>query len=283
VKELVGEMAYERMGETTLDYLPCRYGTCRLLFRGPRRRLEGRYAAFLGGTETYGKFIERPFPALVEARTGLRCVNFGWPNAGVDVFLNEPELLKMAGAARVVVLQVPCARNLSNRYYSVHPRRNDRFVTATGSLQSLFPEVDFTEFHFTRHLLSRLRRVSRRRFATLRDELQAQWHDRMIRLLGRFGCPVVLLWFSAHAPRQSADRLDLTHDPALVTGAMLESLRERVVTVVDATASEAARAHGREGMIFSRFEAPAAAEVLNPVAHQSAADALIPLIEKMVR
>ena len=162
VKELVGEMAYERMGETTLDYLPCRYGGCRLLFRGPQRRLEGSYAAFLGGTETYGKFIERPFPALVEARTGLRCVNFGWPNAGVDVFLNEPELLKMAGAARVVVLQVPCAPNLSNRYYSVHPRRNDRFVTATPRLQSLFPEVDFTEFHFTRHLLSRLRRVSRR-------------------------------------------------------------------------------------------------------------------------
>ena len=65
-------MAYEKLGHSPLDYMPCRYGASKLLFRGPRRVLEAPYVACLGGTETYGKFIEAPFPALIEAQTGVR-------------------------------------------------------------------------------------------------------------------------------------------------------------------------------------------------------------------
>ena len=60
-------MSFAFPGETSLDYLPCRYGRSKLLFRGPRRDLTAPYAAVLGGGETYGKYVARPFPALVEA------------------------------------------------------------------------------------------------------------------------------------------------------------------------------------------------------------------------
>lgn len=30
-------MTYDALGAGALDYLPCRYGTSKLLFRGPRR------------------------------------------------------------------------------------------------------------------------------------------------------------------------------------------------------------------------------------------------------
>ena len=82
-------MAFERLGSNPLEYLPCEYPGSKLKFRGPQRKLQAPYAAFLGGTDTYGKFIEQPYPALIEARTGVKCVNFGWPNAGVDVYLND--------------------------------------------------------------------------------------------------------------------------------------------------------------------------------------------------
>ena len=39
-------------------------GPRKLLFRGPKRDLDQPFVAFLGGTNTYGKFIERPFPDL---------------------------------------------------------------------------------------------------------------------------------------------------------------------------------------------------------------------------
>ena len=70
-------MAYAFPGAGALDYFPCRYGTSRLLFRGPRRMLDRPYVALLGGTETYGKYVPQPYPALIEAETGLRMVNLG--------------------------------------------------------------------------------------------------------------------------------------------------------------------------------------------------------------
>ena len=39
------DMTYSSLAEGGLNYFPCRYGTSKLLFRGPRRRLDGRYVA----------------------------------------------------------------------------------------------------------------------------------------------------------------------------------------------------------------------------------------------
>lgn len=273
-------MAYEKLGVQPLDYQPCRYGASKLLFRGPKRCLDGRYAVCLGGTETYGKFIARPFPALVEEQAGMPCVNLGWPNAGLDVLLNEGEIIAAASRAVVTVLQVPGAQNLSNRYFSVHPRRNDRFVQASPILRAMFGEVDFTEFHFTRHMLRHLAHVSPGRFAVLRDELQTAWVARMGSLLCRIEGPVVLLWLSAHAPRARADDPDLAADPAFVTRAMLDAVRGKAAQVVEVTLSPAALAAGTAGMVHSEFEANIAAELPGPAAHEEVAERLAPVIAR---
>ncbi len=275
-------MAYERHGASPLDYQLCRYGTSKLRFRGPARRLSGRYVAFLGGSETFGKFVERPFPALIEARSGARCVNFGWPNAGVDVFLNDPVILKAASAAGVTVVQVPGAQNMSNRFYTVHPRRNDRFVQASAMLRGVFRDVDFTEFHFTRHMLHRLQDVSPERFDLIRDELQRVWRARMRLLLARIEGPVVLLWVSTHAPGACADTPDLDADPAFVTRDMFHDLRSRAQALVEVVASPAAREEGSIGMVFDPVEAAAAAELPGPAAHEEVASALEPVISRIL-
>ncbi|MEB8387882.1 DUF6473 family protein [Rhodobacteraceae bacterium KMM 6894] len=275
-------MAYEKLGETPLDYQPCRYGTSKLLFRGPRRRLEGQYAVFLGGTETYGKFIARPFPALIEARTGAKCINLGWPNAGIDVFLHDPDVLAITSRAKLAVIQVSAAQNMSNRFYSVHPRRNDRFVEASPMLRAIYRDVDFTEFHFTRHMLRHLRHVAPDRFALIRDELQTAWVARMRLLLHQIAAPVVLLWLSAHPPKEEADAPDIAEDPAFVTRAMLEMLHPKVLQVVEVTASAAALSYGTRGMVFSEFEGNIASEIMGPAVHEEAAEALSPLIGEVI-
>ena len=116
----------------------------------------------------------------------MTCVNFGWTNAGVDVFLHDTGVLQAAqGARATVVFQLPCAQNMSNRFYSVHPRRNDRFVAPLALMRQVFPEVDFSEFHFTRHMLRHLQRRAPDRFAVLRKELQTIWISRVRLLLSR--------------------------------------------------------------------------------------------------
>ncbi len=260
-------------GHGALEYYPCRYGTSRVLFRGPRRQIDHDYIAFLGGTETYGRFIEYPFPARIEQRIKVACVNFGVVNAGVDLYLNDPAVMEIVALAEAKVLQVMGAQNLSNRYYSVHPRRNDRFLRASDRLQSLYPEVDFTEFHFVRHMLGRLSQTSEDRFAEVLDELRMAWTARMKSLVTQLRGQVVLTWFADH-PVPDEVPTTLEGDPLFVSREMIETLRPRVSEVVEIVASGKAMEEGTRGMVFSDFEACAAEQLLGAQAHDEAADAL---------
>jgi len=271
-------MSYLRQGDSPLNYNLCRYHDSKLMFRGPRRQLYGDYAAFLGATETYGKFIAHPFPELIEVQTGMKCVNFGWPNAGVDAFLNDPGVIQAANGARVTVLQVPCVQNMTNRYYTVHPRRNDRFLQASDLLRDLYDEVDFTDFHFTRHMLGHLAETRPKQFTIIREKLQAVWISRMNMLLQRINVPVILLWFSSRTPDEAVSSLNVSDDPVFVTREMIEALRPVVSSIAEATASNAALSQGSNGMVFSDIEAPAAMELLGPAAHQEVAEMLSPLM-----
>ena len=271
-------MAYERLGDGPLDYFPCQYAGSKLRFRGPPRKLEGDYAAFLGGTETYGKFIAQPFPALLEVRTGVKCVNFGWPNAGVDVYLNDLGVLTAANNARATVLQVPNLTNMTNRFYSVHPRRNDRFLEASSTLRAVYEEVDFTEFHFVRHMLQRLQQVSEDRFNTVIDEIRTAWIARMQLLLDKIDSQTILLWMSNRKPEDHVNKTEVEFDPICVTRAMIEAIRPSADRIVEVTASDWARSEGTKGMLFAEMEAAAAEEVLGPTVHYQVADALAPLV-----
>ncbi len=91
----------------------------------------------------------------------------------------------MAKRAVATIVQVPGAQGVSNRFYRVHPRRNDRVVEVSSALINLYPELDFTAFTFVRHLLLTLADVSARRYQAVQTEVQAVWTQRMQRLVRR--------------------------------------------------------------------------------------------------
>lgn len=165
----------------------------RLTFRGPEKPLKGRYIAFIGGTQTFGRGTNTPFPEIVEKRIGRTCVNLGVSNGSVDAFVNDPTVLNLAREADLTVVEVMGARNLSNRFYRVHPRRNDRFLQESTVLKALYPEIDFTEFDFTGHMLQTLEETSPERFDILVAELREAWVARMGGLLRTIGGNAVLL------------------------------------------------------------------------------------------
>ena len=271
-------MTYLRLGPRPLDYQPVRYAGSRLTFRGPCRDLGPGYVACLGGTETYGSFVARPWPALLEERVGTCCVNFGLPNAGPDVFLADDGLIRLAQGARAVVLQIPPAMNLTNSHYRVHPRRNDRFLLAEHALRDLFPEVDFTEFNFTRHMMQRLGAISPERFARLRAAVQRVWVARMTRLIEATAAPVILLWMARHAPGPGTGAATVAEDPAFVSRAMLDAIAPHAAATVTAVISPEARARGTYGMQFQPMEEATAASLPGPLAHDEAAAAVFPLL-----
>lgn len=270
-------MRLESPGDGALKYFPCNYGTSGLPFRGPPRDTSRPYLAFLGGTETFGKFVPRPFPAVVEQALGLPCVNLGWVNGGLDLYLRNPGVLGVAAGAVATVVQITGAQNLSNRFYDVHPRRNDRFVKASEPLRRLYADVDFTEFHFTRHLLASLRDRSADRFETVLAGLREAWTARMQELLDQLPPPVILLWFAGHAPGEAgADPGG--PDPLFVTRGMVEAVRGKAGRHVEVVVSDRARRLGCDGMVFGPAEAAAAQDLPGPAAHEEAADALAPVL-----
>lgn len=274
VLTVVGVMTYENPGDGSLDYYPCRYGTSRVLFRGPRRDLDRPYVAMLGSTETYGKFVPEPYPALTEAATGLRVVNLGYVNAGLDLYLKDPEVLDTAARARVTVVQIMGAQNLSNRFYTVHPRRNDRFLHASALLRHIYREVDFTEFSFTRHMLHSLQTVSTDRFEVLAEELRAAWVARMKALLGSLPGKTVLLWLANAPPPMPGRRAALEHDPLLVDCEMIGAVRAYATRYLEIVASPDAVSRGTKGMAFGPLDAPAAQLLPGPAVHRQIADQL---------
>ena len=112
---------------------------------------------------------------------------------GVDAHLADPALAERARMAQAFVLVLPPLGNLSNPFYAVHPRRNDRFVTARAPLRALYPEIDFAVFAFTGALLGTLAATCPVRFVEMRRDLSRHWTGAMTELLQRLPARGVLL------------------------------------------------------------------------------------------
>jgi hypothetical protein len=269
-------------GAGALDYFPCRYGTSKAVFRGPQRDLSRPYVAVLGGSASFGKFVAQPYPAQIEQAVGVPVANLAALNAGPDLYLSDPATLGIAARATVAVVQITGAEALTNPFYNVHSRRNDRFVAASPALRALFPEVDFADIHFTRHLLSVLRRTDALRFGRVIEGLQAHWLCRMRELLSRLPERRLLVWLAEGPPPQQAWDLAPGFGPRLVDRAMIAALQAGGVTVIEAVPSAAARAEGNAGMVFPETEAHQASILPGAAIHAEVAARLVPDVTRML-
>ncbi|RPE63243.1 hypothetical protein EDD53_2840 [Pacificibacter maritimus] len=275
-------MAYQNSNNGSLNYFPCRYGQSKLLFRGPEQDLNGDYIAFVGGTETYGKFIETPFSDLVGQGLQTTSVNLGCVNAGADVFLSDDTVMGICANAKATVIQLSGTQNMSNRFYSVHPRRNDRFLRASTLLKAIYRDVDFTDFNFTRHLVSTLEGHCPQKFAMVRQELKDAWVARMQMMVKNVPEKVVLLWMSDHSPDDAAACAKIVGDPLFVDREMIEKIRPFVQDIVEVVGTKSEIDQGYEMMNFSDLDALSAREMLGPVVQAKVAKALQASLSKIV-
>ncbi|MES2914185.1 MAG: DUF6473 family protein [Pseudomonadota bacterium] len=269
-------------GAGALDYFPCRYGASKAVFRGPARDLTVPYVAVLGGSASFGKYVASPYADLLERALGRPVANLAALNAGPDLYLSDPATLEIATGATVAILQITGAEAVSNPLYSVHGRRNDRFLTATPALRALYPEVDLTEVHFTRHLLMVLRRTDGLRFRQVLRVLKANWLLRMRELLARLPQRRILLWLSDAPAPVLAEDLDPGFGPLLIDRSMIAALQADGGQLVEAVPSETAKAEGPAGMLFPEVEALQARCLPGQTAHAEIALHLTPMVRRLM-
>lgn len=229
------------------------------------------YVAVLGGTETFGPFVQTPYPELMQDWLDQPVINLGVQHASVSLFASEPWVLDCATNAEVTVMQVLGAANMSNRLYSVHSRRNDRFLAVSPALKEIFPDVDFTDFNFIRHMLQSLAGRSQSGFEMMVQELQWAWVQRMRRVISCIDSDIILLWMSDRAPNTPSG---WPHgpEPLFVTKPMLESLAGDVAAIVEVVSeTEGNRLDGKQ---FAKHEKDAALSAPGPLHHAQAAEQL---------
>ena len=272
-------MSYAQLGSSALDYQPCQYPGSPMTFRGPKTDMDGGFILCLGGSETFGKFSSDPFPGRLGDRLGRRVINMGAMNAGVDLFLHDGAVKSALRQADAVVLQVPGAANMSNRFFTVHARRNDRFLKASTMLRTIFREVDFTEFHFTRHMLSALKLRSPERFDVVVEELRTAWVARMSQIIRRTEVPVHLLWLSHRAPSDELPQGgDLGYDPLFVTATMLDDVTPLADSLTVTVWKDGGQPPHLRGLAFGKGEEAAAHVMPGPADHETVSRALAEIL-----
>jgi len=264
-----------------LDYAPCRYGASRAMFRGPARDLSGDYVAMLGGTQTFGKYVASPYPVLVEQAIGKGVANLAGLGAGPDFYLDDAATLRVAAEARLAVVQIPGAEAMTNPFYTVHGRRNDRILTPTPTLRALYPEVEFTETLFARHLLTVLSEADPDRFLTVVAGLKKNWVSTMRQLLVHLPLRRVLLWLADAMPPKQATGL-AGSGPLLVDEDMIVAVLQPGTRLVTALPSAAARALGVKDMLFPETEAIQAHCLPGAAVHAEIAAKLSPAIAELL-
>lgn len=171
-----------------------RFGRSKQVFRGPKPDLVNPYYTFIGGSESFGKFVLEPYPKLVENRIGETCVNLGTLGAGPGFFLKDPVVLEACSRSTRCIVQVMDAAPLSNRMYEVYPRRNMRLRGVSGALRALYPQLDFTSFRYVSGMIRKLKEVDSDAYKVVLAEQRAAWIARMLELLQDIETAKTLLW-----------------------------------------------------------------------------------------
>ncbi|MBB5515317.1 hypothetical protein FHS89_001327 [Rubricella aquisinus] len=255
-------MSVQKVIPTTLNYQEYRFGRSRQIFRGPMPDLSKPYAAFIGGSETYGKFSPETYPSVLEQELSYQCINWGTPGAGPGFFIKDPVILEACSQAKICVISVMSAHTVPNRLYSTYLRRNEKFKEASEQLKTLYPEVDFSQFRFAANMVSRLEEVDETRFAMIRLEMKNAWIARMKELMTDIETQKILLWFSDLSPEESGSlpaREVRRRVPAFVSREMVEAVAPMADYYVEYVASEEAargevgdRIPGARGMHVAR-------------------------------
>jgi len=188
---------YQQRDIDIVDYAEFSLPGCPVRFRGPgldpAASPAGSFFTCLGAAQTYGCFVERPFPELLAEQTGLKALNLAVGGAGPGFYLQYPALIEAMNRGQFVILQCMAARHESNSRFEadgyvefVRDRvQGDSVDSGTAWRRIIDEEIDEAPRYVA--------------------ESRASWLATMARLVEAITVPVVFFWFSRREPDYAID------------------------------------------------------------------------------
>jgi Domain of unknown function (DUF6473)/Sulfotransferase family len=213
-------------------YLPGTAANAQSLVRGPiPADLAGGFIACLGGAHTFGRFIEHPYPILLQRQLGIPILNLGHGGGKPEFYLQSKGFIDVINKAQCAVIQVMSARGSPNRFLKPRSYAHNMMTVAEGI--SIDKNPVFVDGAY-RALLKQLEPEKMREAI---NETRAHWLAEMGNLLDRIVVPKLLFWFSVRTPAyvegfNDVDAL-LGDYPQFVTDEMIEKLKPKVQAYIE--------------------------------------------------
>jgi hypothetical protein len=155
----------------------------------PEKFAKGQYGVCIGAAQTFGCYVEKPFPEMLAEKIGFPMLNLGKDGASPKTFSQDENLMNYINNAKFVVLQIMAARGYGNSL--VKMAATQRTVINRADNQEL-DAFDFYQKLFSRHDPDEVKKVV--------DETRENWIQDTKKLLSLIKVPTVLLWFSQRKP-----------------------------------------------------------------------------------
>lgn len=222
-------MSYQVTDSRIIEYGDIALPGTPLLVRGPLPNFEkGDYISFLGAAQTYGRFVEKPYPKILAELGPYESLNLGFGGAGPEHYLPRRNLLDIVNRGRAAVVQVMSARSVSNSYFintssdRLVPRDATLNRDPTSSLDAWGALLSLRGAEFVRKLVFETREI---------------YVSRMATLLAKIKVPTILFYFSTRQPNycdafQSIGQV-FNEFPHMVNERVLDEIKARATFYVE--------------------------------------------------
>lgn len=272
---------YQTLDRSFVDYELFRIPGVDRDLRGPRVDLDKPYVACIGAAQTFGRFCQRPFPALLGKSLGIPVLNFAIGGCGPEMYRREPHL-GILRRSKLVIAQVLSGRSASNSAWRSNGGDINGVCLSDGRIDRQEPVL--------RDLLAT---KSRDYMARIVAETRADFSQHFAGLLDSLGTPSILFWFAKRKP-DYVTRYDdlwgmLSDFPHLIDRPTMDAIRPHASDYVECLSSRglpqrlwsaetAVEGTVREsdGFLYNRYYP-------SPEMHEDAAKALLGPCRRLLR
>jgi hypothetical protein len=284
---------YQESDRAIVDYqyanLPGTDANVQSLVRGPvPTDLSADFIACIGGAHTLGRFVQSPYPALLQKQMGIPVLNLGHGGGKPEFYLQSKGFIEVINKAKCVVIQVMSARGSPNRFLKPTSHAHNMMKLAEGIVSDKNPL--FVDAAYRKLLQQREPQAVREAI----NETRAHWLAEMGDLLDRISIQKVLFWFSVRTPAY-VEGFDSAHTllgdyPHLVNEAMIDALKFKVHEYVECVTEEGLpnalrdRNSGALVAVLPWQSDPGHNHYYpSPEMHAAACDALMPAVRKVLQ
>lgn len=156
-----------------------------MYFRGSEPDLSQPYAVCLGSAHTFGRYVNRPYPEILQSNLNMQVLNLGRPAGHPCAYSTSDEIIDLINGSKFCVVQVFSARFSANSE-----------VWYSGFNHFMYGKEKIPTMRYWKGKLSKKNKNTRQ---IIRESLNTYVED-MKEMFDKINVPIILFWFSKRKP-----------------------------------------------------------------------------------